>query len=44
MIANVLQIGGLVAIVVGVGLFNIPAAVGAFGIGAVLFGIALERE
>lgn len=44
MVATALQLTGLVAIVVGVGLFNIPAAVIAFGIGAVLFGTALERE
>jgi hypothetical protein len=44
MVATAIQLIGLAAIVVGVGLFSVPAAVVAFGIGAVLFGTALERE
>jgi hypothetical protein len=42
--ATVVQMIGLGAIVVGVGLFSVPAAVVAFGIGAVLVGLAMERE
>lgn len=43
MVANVLQIGGIVAIAVGAGLVFVPAGLMAAGVGAVLFGLALER-
>ncbi len=44
MVANVLQIGGLIAMAVGAGLVFVPAGLIVAGIGAVLFGLALERE
>lgn len=44
MLANVLQIGGIVAIAVGAGLIFAPAGIILAGAGAVLFGLALERE
>jgi hypothetical protein len=44
MIANALQIGGIVAVAIGAGLIFIPAGVIVAGVGAVLFGLALERE
>lgn len=44
MVANVLQIGGLIAVAVGAGLVFVPAGLIVAGIGAVLFGLALERE
>ena len=44
MVANVLQIGGLIAVAVGAGLVFVPAGLIVAGVGAVLFGLALERE
>lgn len=44
MLANVLQIGGIVAVAVGAGLVFIPAGIILAGVGAILFGLALERE
>jgi hypothetical protein len=44
MLANVLQVTGLLAIAVGVGWIFLPAGVVALGVGALLFGLALERE
>ena len=44
MVANVLQVGGLIAVAVGAGLVFVPAGLIVAGIGAVLFGLALERE
>lgn len=44
MLANVLQIAGIAAIAVGAGLIFVPAGIVAAGIGAVLFGLALERD
>jgi hypothetical protein len=44
MVANVLQIGGIVAIAVGAGLVFVPAGLIVAGVGAVLFGLALERD
>jgi hypothetical protein len=44
MVANLLQIGGIAAIAVGAGLIFIPAGIMLAGVGAVLFGLALERE
>ena len=44
MVANVLQIGGLIAMAVGAGLVFVPAGLIVAGVGAVLFGLALERE
>jgi hypothetical protein len=43
MLANVLQVGGIVAVAVGAGLIFAPAGVIVAGVGAVLFGLALER-
>lgn len=43
MLANVLQISGLVAVAVGAGLVFIPAGIVLAGVGAVLVGLALER-
>jgi hypothetical protein len=44
MLANILQVFGLVAVAVGAGLVYIPAGVMVAGVGSVLFGLALERE
>lgn len=44
MVANVLQVGGLIAVAVGAGLVFVPAGLIVAGIGAILFGLALERE
>ena len=44
MVANVLQVGGLIAVAVGAGLVFVPAGLIVAGVGAVLFGLALERE
>lgn len=44
MVATALQVAGLAAVVIGVGLLSIPAAVIAAGISAVLLGLALERD
>ncbi len=44
MVANALQVGGLIAVAVGAGLVFVPAGLIVAGIGAVLFGLALERE
>lgn len=44
MLANTLQIGGLIAVAVGAGLIFIPAGIILAGVGAILFGLALERE
>lgn len=44
MIANLLQIVGIAAIAVGAGLIFFPAGIMLAGVGAVLFGLALERE
>lgn len=44
MLANVLQIAGIAAIAVGAGLIFVPAGIVAAGVGAVLFGLALERD
>lgn len=43
MIANVLQIGGAVAISLGFGLMWLPLGFVSAGIFAVVFGLALER-
>jgi hypothetical protein len=43
MVANLLQIGGIAAIAVGAGLVFVPAGLMVAGVGAVLFGLALER-
>lgn len=43
MLANVLQISGLVAVAVGAGLVFIPAGIILAGIGAIVVGLALER-
>jgi hypothetical protein len=42
--ANVLQVAGIVAIAAGVGVIFWPAGIICAGVGAVLFGLALERE
>lgn len=44
MLSTALQIVGVVAVATGLALIYIPAGVIAAGVGAVLFGIALERE
>lgn len=44
MVANVLQVGGLIAMAVGAGLVFVPAGLIVAGVGAILFGLALERE
>jgi hypothetical protein len=44
MLANVLQVAGLLAIAAGVAWIFPPAGVVALGVGALLFGLALERE
>jgi hypothetical protein len=44
MVANILQIGGLVTVAVGAGLVFVPAGLIVAGVGAILFGLALERE
>jgi hypothetical protein len=44
MVANVLQVGGLIAVAVGAGLVFVPAGLIVAGVGAILFGLALERE
>jgi hypothetical protein len=44
MLAEALQVGGIVAVVIGVGLIFFPAGVIALGIGAVLLGMVMERE
>lgn len=44
MLANVLQIGGIVAVAIGAGLIFAPAGLIVAGVGAVVFGLALERE
>lgn len=43
MVANVLQIGGIAAVAIGAGLVFMPAGLIVAGVGAVLFGLALER-
>jgi len=43
MLANILQVTGLIAIAVGAGLIFVPAGVVVAGLGAVLYGLALER-
>lgn len=43
MVANLLQIGGIAAVAVGAGLVFMPAGLIVAGVGAVLFGLALER-
>jgi len=43
MVANVLQVGGLIAVAVGAGLVFVPAGLIVAGVGAILFGLALER-
>jgi hypothetical protein len=43
MVASVLQVSGIAAIAIGAGLVYIPAGIIAAGIGALLFGLALER-
>lgn len=42
--ANMLQVAGIAAIAVGVGFVFWPAGIVCAGVGAVLFGLALERE
>jgi hypothetical protein len=44
MLANILQVFGLVAVAVGAGLVYVPAGLMVAGVGSVLFGLALERE
>lgn len=44
MVANVLQIGGIAAVAIGAGLVFMPAGLIVAGVGAVLFGLALERN
>lgn len=44
MLANVLQIGGIAAVAIGAGLIFPPAGLIVAGVGAVVFGLALERE
>jgi hypothetical protein len=44
MVATVLQICGIAAIAIGAGLVFIPAGIIAAGVGALLIGLALERE
>lgn len=44
MLANTLQISGLTAVAVGAGLIFPPAGIILAGVGAILFGLALERE
>jgi hypothetical protein len=44
MIANALQVAGIVAIALGAALVFIPAGVIVGGFGLVLFGIVMERE
>lgn len=44
MLANALQVAGLAAVAVGAGLVFLPAGIIVAGVGAVLFGLALERE
>lgn len=44
MVANILQIGGSVAVVVGVGLIWLPAGLIVAGAFAILFGLSLERR
>lgn len=44
MVATILQIIGVVAIAVGAGLAWLPAGFILAGVGAVLFGLALERD
>lgn len=43
MLATILQATGIITLAVGLGLIYIPLAPIALGIGAVLFGLALER-
>jgi hypothetical protein len=43
MTANLLQIAGLAAVTVGVGMIFVPAAVIVAGVGVMAFGLALER-
>jgi hypothetical protein len=44
MLANVLQISGIVAVAIGAGLIFVPAGIIAAGVGALAFGLALERD
>jgi hypothetical protein len=43
LLATLLQITGLIAVSVGIGLIFIPAGIIALGISGVLIGLALER-
>lgn len=43
MLANTLQISGIVAVAVGAGLIFVPAGIILAGVGAIVFGLALER-
>ena len=44
MLANVLQVGGLLAVAAGTALVFPPAGLIVAGVGAIVFGLALERE
>ncbi len=44
MLATTLQAAGLAVIALGVGLWFVPAGIIVAGVGALLFGLALERK
>lgn len=44
MIATLFQVTGIVVVAIGLGLIYPPLGVIAFGIGTLLFGLALERS
>ena len=44
MLANVLQVGGLLAVAAGAALVFPPAGLIVAGVGAIVLGLALERE